>query len=180
MQPGKLSVLLYQLKESLIPHNFREFVFPRFTRGYFIRLAVLIVFCFIFFGVFFTPVMIRGGSMEPTYGRLGLDLVNRFRFQFRAPRRGDIVVIRYADKVMYLKRIVGLPGETVEFRDGKLFINDAELEEPYVKYPCNWNLPPRQVDNGYYYVVGDNRSQPQRQHRFGQVSRRRIIGAPLW
>lgn len=180
MQSEKLSALLYQLKESLIPHSFKEFFLPRFTVGYFIRIAILIIFCVVFFGIFFTPVVIRGGSMEPTYAKLGANLVNRFRFKFRELQRGDIVVIHYADKVMYLKRIVGLPGETVEFRNGKLLINGTEFIEPYVKYPCNWNLPPRKVDDNYYYVVGDNRSQPQQQHRFGQVSRRRIIGAPLW
>ncbi len=170
----------YKLKKTFIPGSVREFFVPRITPAYIIRVVVLVIFCLVFFGVFFTPVLISGGSMEPTYKSAGVNLVYRFKFSKRDPARGDIVVIRYDDRVMYLKRVVGLPGEVIEFRNGKLYVNDHELDEPYVKLPCDWNLPPRKVDAGYYYVVGDNRSQPIRQHRFGQVSRRRIIGAPLW
>lgn len=180
MSGYKFDFLLYRLKAIFIPETFREFFIPRITSAYLIRVAILCVFCLVFFGIFFTPALIRGGSMEPTYHSLGVNLVNRFKFRHKEPRRGDIVAIRYDDRIMYLKRVVGLPGETVEFRDGKLYINGKPLDEPYVKYPCDWKLEPRQVDSGYYYVVGDNRSQPIRQHKFGKVSRRRIIGAPLW
>ena len=81
---------------------------------------------------------------------------------------------------MLLKRVVGLEGEIVEFRNGELFIDQAELSEPYVKYPCDWNLPPRKVKTGNVYVVGDNRNVPIHAHDFGQTPIERIIGAPLW
>jgi len=76
--------------------------------------------------------------------------------------------------------VVALEGESVEFREGKLWIDGKELEEPYVQYPCDWNLPPRQVERECVYVVGDNRSMPIENHYFGQTPVRRIMGAPLW
>ncbi len=81
---------------------------------------------------------------------------------------------------MLLKRVVALEGETVEFRDGKLFVNGGEIDEPYVRGPYHWNLAPRQVGQDRVYVVGDNRSMPVKSHTFGQVSRQRILGRPLW
>ena len=92
-----------------------------------------------------------------------------------------MVAVRFAGtRVMLLKRVVALGGEQVEFKDGKLFINGKEIGESYVRHPCNWNLPPRLVEKGSVYVVGDNRNMPIEHHYFGQASVKRIIGAPLW
>ena len=81
---------------------------------------------------------------------------------------------------MLLKRIVALEGELLEFRDGKLFVNGRRIDEPYVHLPCDWILPPRVVERGSVYVVGDNRSMPIESHYLGQTSIQRIVGAPLW
>ncbi len=81
---------------------------------------------------------------------------------------------------MLLKRVVALEGERVEFRDGRLFVNGSEMDEPYVNYPSDWNLPPRVVGRNSVYVVGDNRNVPMEGHLFGQTSIHRIIGGPLW
>lgn len=119
--------------------------------------------------------------MEPTYRSRGINFCWRLRYLFSKPKRHDVVVVRFAgSKVMLLKRIVGLEGERVEFRDGKLFVNGSPLEEPYVRHPCNWNLSPRKVDDHCVYVVGDNRSMPIENHYFGQASMERIMGGPLW
>lgn len=92
-----------------------------------------------------------------------------------------MVAVRFAgNRVMLLKRVVALEGEQVEFRNGKLLVNGEELREPYVHYPCNWNLPPREVERECVYVVGDNRQMPIENHYFGQTSVKRIIGVPLW
>ena len=84
------------------------------------------------------------------------------------------------NRVMYLKRVVGFPGETVEFREGKLYIDGKPLDEPYVNGPCDWELPVRQVDPGFVYVAGDNRAMPIDAHQFGSVLRKKINGGPLW
>jgi signal peptidase I len=119
--------------------------------------------------------------MEPTYMNGGFNFCFRLQYIFSEPRRHDIVAIRLAgERVILLKRVVGLEGDLVEFRDGTLFINEKEVDEIYVRRPSNWNLPPREVDKDHVYVVGDNRSVPIDVHQFGQTPVDRIIGGPLW
>ena len=104
-----------------------------------------------------------------------------YQYAFSKPEREDVVVIRLAGKkVMLLKRVVAQDGDMVEFRKGKLYVNGKNVVEAYVRYPSDWNLPPRRVDNNHVYVVGDNRNVSIDMHRFGQTSIDRIIGAPLW
>jgi signal peptidase I len=119
--------------------------------------------------------------MEPTYRDGSFNLCWKWRYLFTKPDRHDVVAVRFAgNKVMLLKRVVALEGERVEFRHGKLLVDEKEIDEPYVQYPCGWNLPPRIVEKDCVYVVGDNRSMPIENHLFGQASIERIVGAPLW
>jgi signal peptidase I len=119
--------------------------------------------------------------MEPTYHNGSVNLLWKLHYIISELKRQDVVVLRFAgNRVMLLKRVIALEDETVEFRCGKLFVDGKEIEEPYVHYPCNWNLPPRQVEKNYVYVVGDNRNMPIEDHHFGQASMKRIMGVPLW
>ncbi len=139
------------------------------------------IFAYVLFGHLLTPFRIKGHSMEPGYQNGSFNFSWRLRYLLSTPRRGDVVVIRFAgQRVMLLKRVVALEGEKIEFREGKLFINGKELDEPYRQLPCNWDLPPRQVEANSVYVVGDNRSGPIQNHYFGQTSVARILGGPLW
>ena len=159
----------------------RQFLFPSLTTKFLIRIVLVAFFAYLFFGHICTPILIRGSSMEPTYHHGSVNFCLKLRYLFSAPRRYDVVALRFAgDKVMLLKRVVALEGEHVEFREGRLFINGEELAEPYVRYPCRWDLPPRQVEKNAIYVVGDNRDMPIEQHTFGQTSMKRVVGAPLW
>lgn len=152
-----------------------------FTARGMLRLAIVALVAWILFGYVVRPVFINGGSMLPTYPESGINFCWMPKFWFGKPYRGQVVVARYAgEKVLLLKRVVALEGEEVEFRDGKLWVNGKEQMEPYVKFKCDWNLPPRRVDSGYVYVVGDNRNMPLEKHKFGQIDARRIIGIPLW
>ena len=119
--------------------------------------------------------------MEPTYRNGSVNFLWKFGYIFSKPKRYDVVAVRFAgNKVMLLKRVVAVEGERIEFLNGKLFVDGKEIDEPYVRYPCNWNLPPRQVEKDSVYVVGDNRSTPIEDHHFGQTSMKRILGVPLW
>ena len=80
---------------------------------------------------------------------------------------------------MLLKRIIGLPGETVAFINGHVLINGEVLDEPYEKLPCNWNLPAKQLGPDEYFVVGDNRSMLWEEHTFGRALRSQIIGKAI-
>jgi signal peptidase I len=162
-------------------NQIRQFFFPSLTPKFLIRVSLIALFAYLFFGYLCIPFTIQGVSMEPTYHNGGVNFCWRLHYLFSEPKRHDVVAVRFAgSKVMLLKRVVAREGEHVEFRDGKLFVDGKEIEEPYVRYPCNWNLPPRQVEKDFIYVVGDNRSMPIEDHHFGQASRRRIMGVPLW
>jgi signal peptidase I len=101
-------------------------------------------------------------------------------YRFREPQRGDVVAIRYSGyHNLLMKRIVGLPGETVEFRDGHLYINGKLLDEPYLKRPSSWNNQPETVGPFELYVVGDNRSMPIDLHEHGRAERSRVLGKVL-
>lgn len=159
----------------------RQFFFPSVTLKFLIRVSLIALFAYLFFGYICIPLRIQGQSMEPTYHSEGVNFCWTLRYVRSKPKRADVVMVRFAGKrVMLLKRIVAIEGETVEFREGKLFVNGREMDEPYVRYPCDWNLPPRQVETGSVYVIGDNRRMPLENHVFGQTSIKRILGGPLW
>jgi len=147
------------------------------------RIAVLVIVCVLVFKFVLVPVRIQGPSMLPTCRENQIHLVNRLAYGFHAPRRGDVVAIQMiqmaGQHVMLLKRIVGLPGETVAFHDGRLFINGQMLDEPYVRYSCDWEMKPVTVGPDWYYVVGDNRSMAWADHHQGRAPRERIVGKLL-
>ena len=157
-----------------------HFYVPKLNAAFLVRLLTIIAVGYLIFGFVLIPEFIKGASMEPTYFRRGFNFCWRGKYMFSPPKRGDIVIVKYTPKVHLLKRIIGLPGDIVSFRNGVLYLNGKAQKEPYVKNPCDWNLPERTVEPGDIYVIGDNRSMPMRLHTFGAVSQKRIYGAPLW
>jgi signal peptidase I len=148
-----------------------------------IRAAILAAVCAVVFKLALLPIRVEGVSMTPAYADRSFHFVNRLAYLWREPGRGDVVGIRLtpqqglsAPHIMYLKRIVGLPGEAISFADGHLSVNGRTLDEPYEKGPCDWNLAPETLGPDEYFVVGDNRSMPRRDHTFGRVGRDRIVG----
>ena len=144
-----------------------------------IRGAVLAVVCFVFFKFYFfeaiiRPVRIVGNSMFPTYHDHGWNYLNKLAYRHADPLRGDVVGLRMSgEHMMLLKRIVGLPGETVAFENGRLVINGKEIAEPYLKFhsPAP-DLDPVRLKPHEYYVIGDNRMNSDR----GWIDRDRIVG----
>lgn len=157
---------------------------PYFTLA---RILILIVLVFLTRAYVLLPIQIKGPSMMPNYQENGINFVNRLAYRHADPQRGDVVAIRFArgslssEKILLMKRILALPGETIEFRKGQVFINDQPLPEPYLatNYPSNWTIPPETLKPGFYYVVGDNRTMPEQNHTKGDVARSRIIGKVL-
>jgi signal peptidase I len=159
----------------------RRLVFGRHPRRTVVRIAVLAAVSFVTFGWLLTPTRVHGVSMEPTYEDSALKLVNRMIYNIRAPARGDVVAIRLAGPhVLYVKRIVGLPGERVAIVDGIVQIDGEPLVEPYVARRQPWNYPEVTVGPREYFVVGDNRGMRIGDHDFGRVDARRIIGKLLF
>jgi len=142
-----------------------------------LRIVVLSITCFVLFRYVLLPIRVEGVSMMPTYKERRPNFVNRLGYIFHEPRRGDVVTIRTSGySIMYMKRVIGLPGETVAFHLGHAIIDGQVLEEPYIKYPCDWELPPRHLGANEYFFVGDNRSMPASDHYMGVATRHRIVG----
>jgi signal peptidase I len=156
---------------------------PEFTL---VRIFVLVLVCVITVKFVLLPIRVEGISMEPTYHNHRIDCVNRLAYWRHGPQRGDVVAIRFSDpgvfsapSQMLMKRVIGLPGETVWFHQGRVYINGRLLDEPYLKAPCDWEHEPMVCGPDQYYVVGDNRTMPFDYHMQGRADRDRIIGKVL-
>ena len=159
----------------------RRLVFGSNPRHTAIRVAVLVAAAVVVFGVVLLPVRLSGISMEPTYNDGALNFANRLAFTLRQPARGDVVALRMAGpSVVYVKRIVGLPGERVEITMGTVIIDGEPLLEPTVVYRAPWNVPALTLGDDEYFVIGDNRAMTVQNHDFGRTSRDRIVGKMLF
>jgi len=153
-----------------------------------LRDIFLIIAVFILLGVFVAqPVVVEGTSMLPQLHDGERLLVNKlvyYKFQsvsWGHIERGDIIVFWYPKdpEKSYVKRVIGLPGEMVEVRDGKIIINNQELNEPYLDSEYNQSLPsyePKKVDEHYYFVMGDNRDNSSDSRLWGLVPEKYIYG----
>ena len=162
-------------------------IFGRNLKLTLLRAAVWAVVCVVVFKILLVHVRVDGISMLPTCQDQSVYWVNRLAYVWQAPQRGDVVAIRFVPAedsvsrlepphVMLLKRIIGLPGETVAFVNGKAVINGKVLDEPYEQLGCDWNRPPVTLGPNDYFVVGDNRSMPWQDHTFGVRKRNLIVG----
>jgi len=147
-----------------------------------VRILTLILLTFVLFKFVFIPIRVEGISMEPTYHNGRVNLVNRLAFVRQKPRRGDVVAIRVAgERVMFMKRVIGLPGERIRIRRGIVYVNGEKLVEPYVQAPRSfWNESETLLREDQYLVIGDNRSMPQEWHEHGIVDLSRIAGKVLF
>ena len=103
---------------------------------------------------------------------------NPEHYIFRAPRRGDVIVFQFPAQPDrdFIKRIIGEPGETVEVRDGLVFINGKVLDEKYPLERPHYNYGPEVVPDGQYFVLGDNRNNSFDSHSWGMLEEKYIIG----
>ncbi|HHV71704.1 MAG TPA: signal peptidase I [Clostridia bacterium] len=125
-------------------------------------------------------VLVPTGSMIPTINIQDRILSNRFIYHFREIRRGEIVLFYAPDKpgMIYVKRVIGLPGDEVVIKDGNLFINGQEIQEDYLNEPMRGDFGPYLVPEGHYFMLGDNRNSSN-DSRFWDnkyVSKDKIIG----
>ena len=167
------------------PPWWQRAIVGRSPKRTFVRVVILVVTTFVLFRFVVMGVQVEGESMSPTYKNNSIHLMNRLAYMSHEPRRGDVVFIRIADpsikfpRYAYMKRIVGKPGETIAFHEGRAFINGQPLDEPYVQYPCDWERAPVKLDTDQYFVVGDNRSMPIADHTMGAPRRKQILGKML-
>ncbi|QZZ20766.1 signal peptidase I [Leptothermofonsia sichuanensis E412] len=126
---------------------------------------------------------IPSGSMLPTLQVNDRLIVDKVGYYFRDPQRGDIVVFAPTDALekqnfndAFIKRIIGLPGEKVEVKGGRVYINGEPLRENYIADNPQYEWGPQVVPAGSYLVLGDNRNNSYDSHYWGFVPRNKIIG----
>lgn len=159
----------------------RRLVFGRDPRRTAVRVLVLATLSFVIFRWVLIPIRAEGISMDPTYKSGSLHFANRVAYRYRTPERGDIVAIKLAGPhVLYVKRIIGLPGEQISIVEGQVFINGAPLEEPYVRKRWPWDVPEVTLTSREYFVIGDNRGMRAVDHDFGRVDVSRILGRVIF
>ena len=138
------------------------------------RLIVLILVSFVLFKFLFLPIRVVGNSMVPTYHNGRINFINRLAFRWHGPKRGDVVAVRLdKSRLVLLKRVVGLPGERIAVRAGRMVVNGRTLDEPYANVSGS---PPSQdeivLGPDEYFVIGDNRDISD----YGTVHRHEVIG----
>ena len=133
------------------------------------------------FALFHTTVgsfKVYGSSMLPTIEEGEYIMVSKAAYFFGEPQRGDIIVFDSPKdpKSDLIKRIIALPGDTVEIRDDKVIINGTPLAEPYTLEPPHYLVMPEEIPAGHYYVLGDNRNNSSDSHRGWTAPRQNIVG----
>lgn len=123
-------------------------------------------------------IRIESISMQPTLYAGDFVIVNKLAYKLGHPSRGDVIIFRYPpdpQREPYIKRVIGLPGDLVRIADGKVYVNDTLLEEPYISaspaYEGSWRVP-----EGALFVLGDNRNSSSDSHQWGMVPLENVIG----
>jgi signal peptidase I len=147
---------------------------------------ILFAFAVAIFIVIFVvqPVKVEGTSMQPQLVDQERIFVNRFIYRFKDIRRGDIVVFWYPkDRTKsFIKRVVGIPGDSVEIRDGSVYINGARVNEPYLKpeFRDHRTFKKMVVPGGQYFVLGDHRNSSNDSRSWGCVAQSLIYGKAVF
>ena len=138
----------------------------------------LTIVIFILLQITFQTFIVVGSSMEPNFEEEQRLLIIKTVYHFHEPERGDVIVFSPvgSHQADYIKRIIALPGDTVEVKTGAVYVNDSPLDEPYIKDPPAYTLPERKIPDNNYFVLGDNRNNSNDSHNGWTVPRQNIIG----
>ena len=114
--------------------------------------------------------LVDGPSMRPTLQSAERLVVNKFIYRFRPPERGEILVFRYPKDPSrdFIKRVIAIPGDTIEIKDGRVFVNQQLMNEPYILSKTRGDYPLTTVPEGHIFVMGDNRNNSE-DSRFADV-----------
>jgi len=152
-----------------------------------LAIAVAALFCI---QISFKTFEVFDISMGPTYKAGDFILVNRLACIWDTPKRGDVIALYSPESTarlslnplepqyssQYIKRIIAIPGDTVDITDRKVCVNGQPIDEPYILEPCDYDCAGQTIPEGRYFVLGDNRNHSDDSHRGWLTSRSDIIG----
>ncbi len=142
--------------------------------------SITVLFCFFIVTFVAQPVRVQGASMQPRIEDNERILVNKAIYRFQGVARGDVVVFYYPrdPSVSYIKRVIALPGDSVEIQAGSVRVNGTVIDEPYLfpEYKDHYDMPETTVEPGHYFVMGDHRSSSMDSRSFGAVPEKYIYG----
>jgi signal peptidase I len=147
-------------------------------------LAVALGLALVIIIFLYQPVKVEGTSMAPLLSDQERIFINKFVYRFEPIERGDVVVFWYPldRSKSFIKRVIGLPGDTVEIRAGHLYLNGKELLEPYVppSYLDGSSYAARKIPSDEFFVMGDHRDSSNDSRMFGTVPRDYIYGKAVF
>lgn len=168
------------LQSEAAPAPVKKYPFKRLIFDL-LETLLLSVLIFLVINAVSARIRVESVSMQPTLFEGDFVVVNKLAYRIGTPGRGDIIVFHppsNPDTEPYIKRVIGLPGETVRVQDGMVTIDGDELREPYIKSPPNytgtWIVP-----QGSLFVLGDNRNNSSDSHQWGMVPLDEVIGKAL-
>jgi signal peptidase I len=140
-----------------------------------ILIAVVVFVCLRLTVQSYTVVM---SSMWPNFEDGECIMVNKLSYRSSGPQRGDVIIFDppFDSEYPFIKRVIGLPGETVEIKDGKVSVNGTPLNEEYIMAPPNYTMPATEVSENEYFVLGDNRNNSTDSSKGWTVLQDNIIG----
>ncbi len=145
-----------------------------------IEYIVLIVVILLIRTYLFVPIMVSGNSMVPTLNNGDVMILNKFNYLVNDIKRFDIVVVDYENEYI-IKRVIGLPGDYVEYKNDILYVNGKKIEEVYDReYTEDFNLNDLNIEkipNNYYLVLGDNRPISKDSRKIGLIDKKNIKGS---
>jgi signal peptidase I len=144
-----------------------------------VEILLLIVTIYTLVNLATARAVVEGQSMEPNFHTGQFVIVNRFAYYFAKPQRGDVIVLHAPRDPSqdYIKRVVGLPGESIQIKAGRVYVNGTMIDEPYIAHFCTTNCDGEwKLKDTEYFVLGDNRNNSYDGHSFGPIPSTLIVG----
>ncbi|WP_084024037.1 signal peptidase I [Vulcanibacillus modesticaldus] len=139
-------------------------------------LVIAALLAYIIHTFLFAIVIVSGPSMEPTLHNGERLILNKIVYKIHPPERGDIIVFHATETDDYIKRVIGIPGDKIEFKNNQLFVNGQPVEEPYLGDVYTGDISPFTVPDETLYVLGDNRNNSSDSRIFGPVAIDKVVG----
>ena len=146
--------------------------------------VIALVIAVVLYLFIMTPHEVLGNSMYPTYKNGEYLMANKLTYRFGEPRRGDVIIFKYSDTQDFIKRIIGIPGDTIMVKDGKVYVNGTQLDESTYLEETVYTSGGDYLTEGetitigesQYFVLGDNRPHSSDSRTFGPIEENQIKG----